>query len=346
MRVLVTGGAGFIGSNYIRYFLERHPEDHVINVDKVTYSGNLSNLADLQDNSSYAFRRVDICNQKKMAAVFAEGVDAVVHFAAESHVDRSIAKASEFVRTNILGSQCLLELARSHKVSRFVQVSTDEVYGSVDGQAPSLENSPLAPNSPYAASKAAADLLCRAYLRTYKFPVIVTRCTNNYGPYQHPEKLIPLTISNALEDKPLPVYGDGLNVRDWIYVTDHCSALDAVLQRGREGEIYNVGGGNTRTNLEIVHAILRLLGKPASLVQFVKDRPGHDRLYALNSEKICRELGWSPQVSFEQGLAATVQWYQAHPDWVRAVRSGRYRSYYRKFYERREVTLSWNAGEY
>ena len=339
MRLLVTGGAGFIGSNFIRYFLNEHAEAFVINVDKLTYAGNLSNLADIQDNPRYTFHRIDITSAKKMADVFAQGVDAVVNFAAESHVDRSIENASRFIRTNVAGTQCLLDLARRHEVRRFVQVSTDEVYGSVEGQPSSREDAPLAPNSPYAASKASADLLCRACWRTYGFPVIVTRCTNNYGPYQHPEKLIPLMISNAMEDKPLPVYGDGLNVRDWIHVMEHCAALDAVLHHGRPGEVYNIGGGNTRTNLDIVHEILRLLGKPTSLVQFVKDRPGHDRVYALNCEKIRQELAWSPRVSLEQGLEATVGWYQTHSDWVRAVRSGSYRSYYRKFYEQRELTL-------
>jgi dTDP-glucose 4,6-dehydratase len=340
MRILVTGGAGFIGSNFIRYLLGEHPEHTVINVDKLTYAGNLSNLADVQNNPQYSFQRVDICNQKKMAGVFAGGVDAVVNFAAESHVDRSIENSSYFVRTNVSGTQRLLELARQYKAKRFVQVGTDEVYGSIEGGVSSVEDSPLLPNSPYAASKAAADLFCRAYVRTYRFPVIVTRCTNNYGPFQHPEKFIPLMISNAMEDKFLPVYGDGLNVRDWIYVADHCSALGAVLHRGREGETYNIGGGSSRTNLDIVYEILLLLGKPASLVQFVKDRPGHDRVYALNCEKLQRELGWSPKVSFEEGLAATVRWYQENSEWVRAVRSGAYRAYYRKFYERRELTLA------
>jgi dTDP-glucose 4,6-dehydratase len=269
-----------------------------------------------------------------------QGVDAVVHFAAESHVDRSILEGSRFIKTNVLGTQCLLEAARQTKVGRFLQVSTDEVYGSAGPGERFTENSQLAPNSPYAASKASADLIARAYFRTYKFPVVITRCSNNYGPFQFPEKFIPLLISRALSNQGIPVYGDGLQVRDWIHVADHCSALDAVLHHGREGEIYNVGADNERPNLEVARLILQALGKPESLLTFVEDRPGHDRRYALEARKIREELGWAPQTSFEIGLAATVQWYSTHREWQDRVLTRAYRSYYRRQYERRDQTLT------
>jgi len=340
MKLLVTGGAGFIGSNFVRYILNKYPGYAVLNLDKLTYSGNLDNLADLQANPHHSFSRIDICDRPRVRELFSQGVDAVVHFAAESHVDRSILEGSRFFKTNVLGTQCLLEAARQVKVGRFVQVSTDEVYGSAGQGEKFTEQTPLAPNSPYAASKASADLVARAYFRTYQFPVIITRCSNNYGPFQFPEKFIPLLISRALSDQSIPVYGDGLQVRDWIHVADHCAALDAVLRHGREGETYNIGAGNERPNLEVARLILQLLGKPESLLTFVQDRPGHDRRYAVEARKIQEETGWAPQTSFEAGLAATVQWYSTHRDWQKRVLTRAYRSYYRRQYERRDLTLA------
>jgi dTDP-glucose 4,6-dehydratase len=340
MKLLVTGGAGFIGSNFVRYILNKYPGYSVLNLDKLTYSGSLDNLTDLQANPHHGFSRIDICDRHRVLEMFSQGVDAVVHFAAESHVDRSILEGSRFIKTNVLGTQCLLEVARRTKVGRFVQVSTDEVYGSAGQGEKFTEETALAPNSPYAASKASADLIARAYFRTYKFPVIITRCSNNYGPFQFPEKFIPLIVSRALSDQSIPVYGDGLQVRDWIHVADHCAALDAVLHHGGEGETYNVGAGNERPNLEIARLILQLLGKPESLLTFVQDRPGHDRRYAVDARKIQEEVGWAPQTSFEAGLAATVQWYSTHRDWQERVLTRAYRSYYRRQYDRRDLTLA------
>ena len=340
MKILVTGGAGFIGSNFVRYILDRHADYAVLNCDKLTYCGSLDNLADVQANARHAFRRVDICDRRHVQELFAEGVDAVVHFAAESHVDRSILEGGRFIKTNVMGTEVLLEAARRAKVGRFIQVSTDEVYGSARPGELFSEESPLAPNSPYAASKAGADLIARACFRTYKFPVLIARCSNNYGPYQFPEKFIPLLISRALNDESIPVYGDGLQVRDWIHVADHCAALDAVLHGGREGETYNIGGGNERPNLEIARSVLRSLGKPESLLEFVQDRPGHDRRYALDSRKLRAEAGWAPRVNFEEGLAATVEWYATHREWRKRVLSRAYRSYYRRQYEQRGLTLA------
>jgi dTDP-glucose 4,6-dehydratase len=332
MKLLVTGGAGFIGSNFVRYILNKYPGYAVLNLDKLTYSGNLDNLADLQANPHHSFSRIDICDRPRVHELFSQGVDAVVHFAAESHVDRSILEGTRFFKTNVLGTQCLLEAARRAKVGRFVQVSTDEVYGSAGQGEKFTEQTALAPNSPYAASKAGADLIARAYFRTYQFPVIITRCSNNYGPFQFPEKFIPLVVSRALSGQSIPVYGDGLQVRDWIHVDDHCAALDAVLHHGREGETYNIGAGNVRPNLEVARLVLQLLGKPESLLTFVQDRPGHDRRYALEARKIQEEVGWAPQTSFDAGLAATVQWYSTHRDWRERVLTRAYRSYYRRQY--------------
>ncbi|HKW87188.1 MAG TPA: dTDP-glucose 4,6-dehydratase [Candidatus Acidoferrales bacterium] len=340
MKLLVTGGAGFIGSNFIRLFLGAHPEAAIFNFDKLTYAGNLANLADVESQSNYRFIRGDICNSSAVENLFAESFDAVVHFAAESHVDRSIAGAREFIRTNVEGTLFLLEAARKRKVPRFVHVSTDEVYGSMSPKQAASEDSPLAPNSPYAASKAAADLLVRSYVRTHHFPAIVTRSTNNYGPYQFPEKLIPLMISNALEGKKLPVYGDGLNERDWIFVEDHCRAIDAVLQKGKIGEIYNIGSGKPVPNIGIVRSLLKLLNKPEGLIEFVQDRPGHDRRYALDDSKIRRELGWAPVADLDGGLEHTVEWYRSHMDWVHQAKSGEYQQYYEKFYVNRRATLA------
>ncbi|MFB6367064.1 dTDP-glucose 4,6-dehydratase [Paenibacillus elgii] len=315
-RLLVTGGMGFIGSNFVRYWRERHPEDIVINLDLLTYAGNLRNLADLEEGPHYRFVCGDIADTDLIAKVMAEAqIDTVVHFAAESHVDRSIEDPQSFVRTNVLGTQVLLEAARRHSVTRFIQISTDEVYGTLGPEGLFTETTPLAPNSPYSASKAGADLLARAYFETYGFPVIVTRCSNNYGPFQFPEKLIPTLITRALRDEPLPIYGDGLNVRDWLHVYDHCSAIERVIEAGVPGEIYNIGGSNEKTNLELVHRVLQELGKPASLIRFVPDRLGHDRRYAIDSSKIRSQLGWNPAYRFEHGIVQTVQWYVSHAEW-------------------------------
>ncbi|MBI1850946.1 MAG: dTDP-glucose 4,6-dehydratase [Planctomycetes bacterium] len=331
MRVLVTGGAGFIGSNFIRHFLTAHPDSEVVNFDLLTYAGNLENLRELEHEPRYEFVKGDIADDKSVTNVMRD-VDAVVNFAAESHVDRSIHDPRAFIRTNVLGTQVLLTAARERDVSRFVQVSTDEVYGSLGPTGAFTEETPLAPNSPYSASKAAADMLVRAAFHTYRAPVIVTRCSNNYGPFQFPEKLIPLMIANALEGKPLPVYGDGMNVRDWIYVGDHCEAIDRVLEAGRPGEIYNVGASNERPNLDIVRRILSELKKPESLITYVKDRPGHDRRYAIDSTKIQRELGWKPKHSLDDGLRETVQWYLDRRAWWERIRTGEYLAYYKKQY--------------
>ena len=338
MKLVVTGGAGFIGSNFIRYMLARHPRYTLRNLDKLTYSGNLHTLRDVKKNRRHILVRGDIGNPRTAREIM-KGADAVVHFAAESHVDRSIMDSSVFVKTNVLGTQCLLDAARHAGVKRFVLVSTDEVYGSAAAGEKFTEESPLAPNSPYAASKTGADLLARAYFRTYRFPVIITRCTNNYGPYQYPEKFIPLIITRAMRGESIPVYGDGLQVRDWIHVTDHCTGLDAALHKGREGEIYNLGAGNEWPNLEIARRILQLVGKPDSLLTYVQDRPGHDRRYALNSDKAGRELAWTPQISLEDGLRQTVEWYMANGEWIRRVAARTYRAYYRQQYDRRDSLL-------
>ncbi|MEW6273878.1 MAG: dTDP-glucose 4,6-dehydratase [Bacillota bacterium] len=331
MRILITGGAGFIGSNMIRYLLSKYPYE-LINLDKLTYAGNLENLAGLEHDPRYTFVRGDIADPQVVEEIFAGKIDAVINFAAESHVDRSIADASDFIRTNVEGTRVLLEAARRHGAAKFIQVSTDEVYGSLGETGFFTEESPLNPSSPYSASKAAADLLALAYHRTYGLPVLITRCSNNYGPYQFPEKLIPLMITNALEDKPLPVYGDGQNVRDWLHVCDHCAALDLVLHRGRPGQVYNIGGNNERKNLEIVRLILAELGKPTSLIAFVADRPGHDRRYAIDAGKLRRELGWRPQYPFAQGLYETIRWYCENQSWWRKIKSGEYRAYYERMY--------------
>lgn len=347
MRLLVTGGAGFIGSNFLAHIVERHPDLRVLNLDALTYAGNLENTQGLEGRPNYRFFRGDVADRAQVEAAFAffeeafgGPVEAVVHFAAESHVDRSIEDPSAFLRTNVIGTQVLLDVSRRRGVTRFVHVSTDEVYGSLGPAGAFTEASPIAPNSPYAASKAASDLVARSYFKTYGFPVVITRCSNNYGPYQFPEKLIPLMMANALEDKPLPVYGDGLNVRDWIHVTDHCRAIDLVLGRGIPGEVYNIGGHAEKTNLDVVRTILHALGKPESLITFVPDRPGHDRRYAMDTSRIERDLGWRPELSFEQGIGETVRWYLANREWTDRVRSGAYRDYYRKMYEDRRGWLA------
>ncbi len=334
MRILVTGGCGFIGSNFVRYMLAKYPY-HILNFDKLTYAGNLENLKEQVGDPRYGFIKGDIAEKEDVRKAFEQGVDMVVNFAAESHVDRSILDPDTFVKTNISGTFNLLEHARQKGVKRFVQISTDEVYGSLGAEGKFSEETPLAPNSPYSASKTSADLLAMAYYKTYGTPVVITRCSNNYGPYQFPEKLIPLIITNALVDRELPVYGDGMNVRDWIHVMDHCEAIDLVLHNGETGSIYNVGGENERANIEIVKLILSILGKPESLIRYVKDRPGHDRRYAIDSTKIKKALGYRTKMSFEEGMKETVQWYLSHKPWWERIKSGEYLEYYDRMYKDR-----------
>ncbi|MBW2308470.1 MAG: dTDP-glucose 4,6-dehydratase [Deltaproteobacteria bacterium] len=327
--MLVTGGAGSIGANFIYYLVEKHPDVRVVNLDALTYAGNLENLKEIEGHPRYRFVRGRIQDNKLVAGLIREEmIEAVVNLAAESHVDRSIAGPEVFVETNVRGTLVLLDEARKAGVQRFLQVSTDEVYGSLGPDGSFTESTPLAPNSPYSACKAGADFLVRAYYRTYGFPTLITRCSNNYGPYQFPEKLIPLMILNAMQDKELPVYGDGMNVRDWIYVKDHCAALSMVLFRGKPGDVYNIGGNAEKPNLDIVRIILKLLGKPQSLIRFVQDRPGHDRRYAIDASKIQRELGWIPEWKFEKGIARTVEWYMANRAWWERIISGDYQKYY------------------
>jgi dTDP-glucose 4,6-dehydratase len=343
MAVLVTGGAGFIGSGFVRYILQHRPEVEVINFDLLTYAGNLRNVDEVARDPRYRFVRGDIASPEDVGDVFKQNkIDAVVNFAAETHVDRSIDDASPFVRTNVLGTQCLLDHARRHGVAKFVQISTDEVYGSLGATGAFCEDSPIDPSSPYSSSKAGADLFAFSYYKTYGFPVVITRCSNNYGPHQFPEKLIPLMIMNAMEDKPLPVYGDGMNVREWIFTDEHSRAVLLALEKGRPGEVYNVGSGYELTNIHVVKEILRLLGKPESLIQYVKDRPGHDRRYAIDCTKIRREWDWSAEISFSDGLAQTIAWYQSHQDWIREIRDASYLSYYDRMYTRRDQTLAWS----
>lgn len=312
--ILVTGGAGFIGSNFILYMFEKYPGVKIINMDLLTYAGNLENLRAVENNPNYRFVRGDIADSQIVDQVVA-GVDFIVNFAAESHVDRSIEDPSVFIRTNVMGTQILLDAARKHQVKRYLQISTDEVYGSLGPTGYFTETTPIAPNSPYSASKAGADLLVRAYHETFGLPVLITRCSNNYGPYQFPEKLIPFFIKRLLSGQKVPVYGDGLNVRDWLYVRDHCTAIDTVLREGRIGEVYNIGGNNEKTNLEITKLVLAALGKPETMIEYVKDRLGHDRRYAIDSSKMKEELGWSPQVTFEEGIKMTIDWYLSNREW-------------------------------
>lgn len=332
--ILVTGGCGFIGSNFVRYMLRNH-DYKIINVDKLTYAGNLENLSDTSDHPNYEFVRGDIADRAVIEGLASKGIDAIINIAAESHVDRSIEDPRLFIETNVLGTQVLLEAARKYGILRFIQISTDEVYGSLGPRGSFKEASPLAPNSPYSASKTAADLLVRAYYKTYGLAAIITRCSNNYGSYQFPEKLIPLMITNALEDKPLPVYGDGMNVRDWIYVEDHCRAIDLIMHRGKEGEVYNIGANNELPNIEIVKIILKRLNKPESLIKFVEDRPGHDLRYAIDSGKLRDELGWDIAYPFEEGIDLTIRWYVEHQDWWEKIKTGEYLNYYEKIYGHR-----------
>ncbi len=332
MILLITGGAGFIGSNFIRYILKHHRNYKVINLDKLTYAGNLENLRDIEKNKRYRFVKGDILKTKG-EWLKAKGVDAVINFAAESHVDRSIIDSADFIQTNVVGTQALLEASREAKIKRYIQISTDEVYGSLGRSGYFTEKTPLSPNSPYSASKAGGDLLVRAYCHTHKFPGIIARCSNNYGPYQFPEKFIPLLITNALEGKQLPVYGDGLNVRDWIYVDDHCSAIDAILHKGKIGEVYNIGGNSEKKNIDVVKKIIALISHRSPIIKFVQDRKGHDRRYAIDSTKIRKELGWKPEYDFEKGLDATIDWYIKNKNWWKRIKKGEYKKYYKKMYE-------------
>ncbi len=336
MKLLVTGGAGFIGSCFVRMALREHWAEQVSNLDKLTYAGNLENLEPIADHPGYRFAQADICDGDAVEKLLrAESPDAIIHFAAESHVDRSIHSPAPVLQTNVLGTFSLLEAARRVHLARFVHVSTDEVYGSIEPPHEANEDNPLRASSPYSASKAGSDLLALSYYATYKLNVSVTRASNNYGPYQFPEKLIPLMISNALEDKPLPVYGDGQQIRDWLYVEDHCRAVLSVLEKGAPGEIYNVGGNCSLPNLEVIRRILKATSRPESLITQVADRPGHDRRYALTNEKLTRQTGWEPQMDFERGLTATIDWYRANQAWVKRVKSGEYRQFYELNYANR-----------
>jgi len=336
MKLLVTGGAGFIGSNFIRYWLQKHPTDEIINLDKLTYAGNLENLVDVEKNPNYSFMQGDICDPEVVEEVM-KGVNIVVHFAAESHVDRSIMEPAAFVMTNIVGTQVLLDAALKNNIKKFHHVSTDEVFGhlSLDDQEKFNENTPYDPRSPYSASKASSDHLVRAYHKTYGLPITITNCSNNFGPYQFPEKIIPLAITNVLEGKKIPIYGDGLYVRDWLYVEDHCRAIDAVLENGKTGETYCVGGlTQDINNLEVAKKIIKILGKDENMIFFVKDRPGHDRRYAIDWSKIKKELSWEPLHSFDEWLESTVNWYKKNEAWWKRVKSGEYKNYYKKQYGR------------
>ena len=339
MTIIVTGGAGFIGSNFIFYMLEAHPEDRIVCMDKLTYAGNLSTLASVMDRPNFRFVKLDICDRAGVYRLFEEEhPDVVVNFAAESHVDRSIENPEVFLQTNILGTQVLMDACRKYGITRYHQVSTDEVYGDLPLDRPDLfftEETPIHTSSPYSASKASADLLVLAYHRTYGLPVTISRCSNNYGPYHFPEKLIPLMIANALADKPLPVYGTGENVRDWLYVEDHCKAIDLIIRKGKVGQVYNVGGHNEMRNLDIVKIICKALGKPESLITFVGDRKGHDLRYAIDPTKIQRELGWEPETKFSDGIQKTIRWYLEHQDWWKTILSGEYQNYYARMYGNR-----------
>ena len=339
MNIIVTGGAGFIGSNFVFHMLQTHPEYRIVCLDKLTYAGNLSTLESVMENGNFRFVKADICDRAAVYQLFEEEhPDMVVNFAAESHVDRSIENPGIFLETNIMGTAVLMDACRKYGITRYHQVSTDEVYGDLPLDRPDLfftEDTPIHTSSPYSSSKASADLLVLAYHRTYGLPVTISRCSNNYGPYHFPEKLIPLMIINALHDKPLPVYGDGLNVRDWLYVEDHCRAIDLIIHQGTVGEVYNVGGHNEMKNIDIVKLICRTLGKPESLIHFVTGRKGHDRRYAIDPTKIHRELGWLPETKFADGIQKTIQWYVTHEDWWQPIVSGEYMAYYEKMYGNR-----------
>lgn len=341
MKLIVTGGAGFIGGNFVHYMLQEHPGDQIICLDKLTYAGNLSTLADVMDHPNFQFVKMDICDRDSVYGLFEkEKPDVVINFAAESHVDRSIENPEIFLQTNIIGTSVLMDACRKYGIQRYHQVSTDEVYGDLPLDRPDLfftEETPIHTSSPYSSSKAGADLLVMAYYRTYGLPVTISRCSNNYGPYHFPEKLIPLMIINALHDRPLPIYGDGLNVRDWLYVEDHCRAIDLIIRKGKVGEVYNVGGHNEMRNIDIVKLICQELGKPESLITHVTDRKGHDRRYAIDPEKIHRELGWLPETKFADGINKTIQWYLTHQKWWEDIISGEYQNYYQKMYENKSA---------
>lgn len=341
MKLIVTGGAGFIGGNFVHYMLQEHPGDQIICLDKLTYAGNLSTLADVMDHPNFQFVKMDICDRDSVYGLFEkEKPDVVINFAAESHVDRSIENPEIFLQPNIIGTSVLMDACRKYGIQRYHQVSTDEVYGDLPLDRPDLfftEETPIHTSSPYSSSKAGADLLVMAYYRTYGLPVTISRCSNNYGPYHFPEKLIPLMIINALHDRPLPIYGDGLNVRDWLYVEDHCRAIDLIIRKGKVGEVYNVGGHNEMRNIDIVKLICQELGKPESLITHVTDRKGHDRRYAIDPEKIHRELGWLPETKFADGIKKTIQWYLTHQKWWEDIISGEYQNYYQKMYENKSA---------
>jgi len=333
MNILVTGGAGFIGSNFVRHMVETYPSYGIVNYDLLTYAGNLENLKDIESHENYTFVKGDINNRELVDhLVKYHNIDVIVNFAAESHVDRSITEPDIFIKSNVLGTQALLDVAKANNLKKYVQVSTDEVYGSLGETGYFTEETPLAPNSPYSASKAGADMLVSAYHETFGMNVNITRCSNNYGPYHFPEKLIPLMVTNALEGKELPIYGDGKNVRDWLHVKDHCAAIDLVIHKGEPGEIYNVGGHNERTNNEIVHLIVEKLNAPKELIKFVEDRLGHDRRYAIDPTKLTTELGWKPKYTFDTGIVETIQWYLDNQDWWKSIKSGDYVNYYNKQY--------------
>jgi dTDP-glucose 4,6-dehydratase len=341
MKILVTGGAGFIGSSFVRYVLRTQPQVEIVNYDLLTYAGNLRNLDEVASDRRYSFVRGDIADDIAVRRVFEEhGVEAVVNFAAETHVDRSIEDSSPFMKSNVAGTQCLLDNSRRFKIRKYVQISTDEVYGSLGAEGAFREDTPLDPSSPYSASKASADMWVMSYFKTFGFPAVITRCTNNYGPFQFPEKLIPVLISNAMNDRSLPIYGDGMNIREWIFADEHSRAVWMALERGVPGEVYNIGSGQEKTNLDVVRSVLKLLGKPESLITFVKDRPGHDRRYAMDCSKIQREWGWKSQVEFSDGLAATIEWYQSNQDWMREIRDASYLSYYDRMYTNRDATIA------
>ncbi|HOQ05889.1 MAG TPA: dTDP-glucose 4,6-dehydratase [Anaerohalosphaeraceae bacterium] len=334
--ILVTGGAGFIGSNFVRMVLDEHPDTRVVNLDKLTYAGNLENLEGYRDHPNHIFVKGDICDGGLVESLISTyKIDALINFAAESHVDRSLEEPGIFIETNVKGTLTLLKIALEKKLERFVQISTDEVYGSLGPEGKFTETTPLSPNSPYSASKASADMLVQAFGHSWGLRYNITRCSNNYGPYQFPEKMIPLMIHNALKDKPLPVYGDGMHIRDWLYVYDHCTAVWKVLMEAQPGRVYNIGGNNEKHNLDVVRLILKALGKPESLITFVKDRPGHDRRYAIDSSRIMSELNWRPSVSFEEGLSRTIRWYLEHSEWLNHVVSGQYQDYYKRMYSNR-----------
>jgi dTDP-glucose 4,6-dehydratase len=338
MKIFVTGGAGFIGSNFIRHLLTFGQEYSVVNYDKLTYAGNLASLEPIAENPHYRFVKGDICDTASVLAAM-KGCDAIVHFAAESHVDRSIYEPAASIETNIKGTFILLQVARQLGIRRFVHISTDEVYGDMLPETFADEDSPVQPSSPYSSSKAASDLLVRSYVRTYGFPALIVRSSNNYGPFQFPEKFLPLMITHVMDDKPLPIYGDGKQQRDWLHVEDNCRGIMAVLARGRVGEVYNVGGADVEENIAMARRVLSLMGRPETLLSYVKDRPGHDRRYALNCEKMERELGWKPAIPLEVGLKQTVDWYKNNAVWLLGVRAGEYRSYYEKYYENRDTSL-------